>query len=89
VLIHGDELDALREVSTWFGDCFGLEARVLKYQGKRPLGLYEWDFECLLGGIEASLTKERRYGRGLTEDERAALGRLYERLAAIYKETYG
>ena len=33
-------------------EAFGLDRRIENYQGKRPIGLFSWDFDCLLAVIE-------------------------------------
>jgi hypothetical protein len=33
----------------------GLDTRIENYQGKRPIGFYSWDLECLLDVIDHAL----------------------------------
>ena len=33
-------------------ESYGLDARIDKYRGKRPIGLYRWDLDCLLDVLE-------------------------------------
>ncbi|WP_295385133.1 hypothetical protein [uncultured Thiodictyon sp.] len=88
VLIQGEELFALQEVTYLMSESFGLDSRILNYKGKRPIGLYEWDFECILGGSDYFFRKGDDQYPTLTTDEKAALDRLHQRLDAVYKETY-
>jgi hypothetical protein len=44
-LIQGAELRELKALD--LPDSFGLDRRIERYQGKRPLGLYRWDIEGL------------------------------------------
>ena len=46
ILISGVELQALKSLA--MPESFGLEGRIQRYQGKRPIGLYRWDWECWL-----------------------------------------
>lgn len=42
-----DELEELLYHVEELVECFGLNARIRKYKGKRPIGLYSWDIEAL------------------------------------------
>ena len=57
------------------------------YQGKRPIGLYRWDLECLLDTLSLEMTDRpldpRPRGRDL-----AALQSLYDRLRKEYEVAY-
>ena len=59
LLVQGDELKALQNITHCFCECFGLDTRISNYKGKRAIGLYQWDFECLLGGIFHIINKLR------------------------------
>ena len=61
VLITGDELFELQRHSYQMVEAFGLDGRVENYQGKRPIGLYSWDFDCLLAVIECALEDKKGY----------------------------
>ena len=53
VLIKGAELRELKELD--LAESFGLDRRIERYEGKRPLGLYRWDLEALLGTLSLAL----------------------------------
>ena len=53
VLIKGAELRELKELD--LAESFGLDRRIERYQGKRPLGWYRWDLEALLGAVSLAL----------------------------------
>jgi hypothetical protein len=55
VLITGDELIELQRHTYQMAEAFGLDRRIDNYRGKRPIGLYSWDFDCLLAVIENAL----------------------------------
>jgi len=42
-------------------EAFGLDKRIENYQGKRPIGLYRWDLECLLDVIDVALEDPVEY----------------------------
>ncbi len=52
VLIEGEELEELKMCTGAMAESFGLDRRIEKYEGKRPIGLYRWDIECLVMAIE-------------------------------------
>jgi hypothetical protein len=86
-LIQGEELDALHDVCYVFSECFGLDARIYKYKGKRPLGLYQWDYECLISGLDYIVNNER--GReGLSQNDLRLLRKILDRINIVYMQAY-
>ena len=61
ILISGKELSELQRHSWQMVEAFGLDRRIEKYQGKRPIGLYSWDFDCILAVIENVLDDPTEY----------------------------
>ena len=55
VQIEGAELRELKKLD--LAESFGLDRRIERYQGKRPLGLYRWDLEGLLAAYESAYGK--------------------------------
>ena len=88
VLITGDELTALKEFTGDMCEAFGLDGRFDRYQGKRPIGLYSWDFDCLLNILSCVVKDEPEQSMDHDSWEYQALSRLYERLCRIYEETW-
>jgi hypothetical protein len=86
VLIRGAELRELKELS--LPESFGLERRVERYQGKRPIGLYRWDLECLLDTLSLEMT-DRPLHPKVRRGDLAALQALYDRLRKEYDLAYG
>ncbi|WP_244148942.1 hypothetical protein [Desulfonatronum thioautotrophicum] len=85
ILITGEELHQLRRHSYQMAEAFGLDRRIENYQGKRPIGLHSWDFDCLLAVIQCALEDERFYPD--KEDlGYKALMNLYERLKKEYQK---
>ncbi|MDZ4682514.1 MAG: hypothetical protein SH848_07445 [Saprospiraceae bacterium] len=42
-----DELDFLQENTWQMAESFGLDTRIANLTGKRAVGFYRWDLECL------------------------------------------
>ena len=61
LLIAGDELTELKRLTWLMSESFGLDTRIENYHGKRPIGLYRWDFECLLAAIDYALKDDKEY----------------------------
>jgi hypothetical protein len=68
-------------------EAFGLDRKIERYAGTRPLTLYRWDLDCLIAVIESALRDKREY-----PDESSpgfgALAKLGERLRREYKRVY-
>ena len=86
ILISGVELQALKLLA--MPESFGLEGRIQRYEGKRPIGLYRWDLECLLDTLSLEMTDRPLYPR-LRKRDLAALQSLYGRLRKEYDSAYG
>jgi hypothetical protein len=86
VLITGEEMRELKLLA--LPESFGLEGRVQRYQGKRPLGLYRWDLDCLLATLSLEMEDRPQHPR-LRRKNIAALRSLYDRLRAEYDSAYG
>jgi hypothetical protein len=86
LLIAGDELTELKRLTWLMSESFGLDARIENYQGKRPIGLYSWDFECLLAVIDQAL-KDDRDNPDKTTSGYNALTQLFRRLLDAYHKS--
>ena len=86
VLITGAELRELKLLA--LPESFGLEGRVQRYEGKRPIGLYRWDLECLLATLSLELEERVQHPR-LRRKDMAALRALHDRLQTEYDSAYG
>jgi hypothetical protein len=85
ILITGEELNQLQRHSYQMAEAFGLDRRIDNYQGKRPIGLYSWDFDCLLAVIQGALEDERYYPDKEGEGYKALMN-LYLRLKNEYQK---
>ncbi|MBI3946663.1 MAG: hypothetical protein HY321_12140 [Armatimonadetes bacterium] len=88
VLITGEELRALQQHTWLMAEAFGLDGRIERYKGTRPIGLYRWDLDCLLDVLAVVLEYRPAYPDP-DSPERAALERLRSRLQAEYNNAFG
>ena len=87
LLIQGDELDAIQDICYVFTECFGLDTRIANYKGKKPLGLYQWDYECLIAGLDYIVNTEK--GRdGKSQADLELLEKLLAQINVAYKNAY-
>ncbi|RLG15337.1 MAG: hypothetical protein DRN71_01530 [Candidatus Nanohalarchaeota archaeon] len=82
VLIEGAELEELKKCSGAMAESFGLDRRIEKYQGKRPIGLYRWDIECLVMAIEWGIN-DLKVNPNKNAKEIAILEKLYARMKKL------
>ncbi|MBI3979846.1 MAG: hypothetical protein HY331_16845 [Chloroflexi bacterium] len=88
ILIQGAELEELQRHTWLMAESFGLDGRIDRYQGKRPIGLYRWDLEYLLEVLEMVLADPKAYP---SHDSAVYLtaSTLYYRLRHEYDAAYG
>lgn len=82
ILITGLELEELQRFTGWMAESFGLDRRIANYRGKRPIGLYRWDIECLQDVIAGALQDPAEYADHSTPGYNA-LRDLYERVRRL------
>ena len=91
ILITGAELESLQALTGYMAESYGLDGRIDAYRGKRPIGLYRWDLECLImvveEGISDSTDEEKRAIFGDYDVE--SLRSLLTRLTHEYESHYG
>jgi hypothetical protein len=87
ILITGLELQELQRHTWQMAESFGLDSRIDAYQGKRPIGLYRWDIECLQDVISSALTDPAKYPDHSTPGYSALRG-LYERVRRLCAEAF-
>jgi hypothetical protein len=54
-----DELDLLQDNAWQMAESFGLDDRICNMTGKRAIGLYDWDLECLHDVISGLKNSEK------------------------------
>ena len=84
VLIAGAQLRELKHLD--MPESLGLNRRIERYQGKRPIGVYRWDLECLLATL--SLVVEG-HDPCVSRKGVVTLKTLHDRLQAVYDAAYG
>jgi hypothetical protein len=84
VLITGAELGELQQLDR--PESLGLDRRIERYQGKRAIGLYRWDLECVLATL--SLVVDGR-NPCVSPKGRVTLKALHDRLQAVYDAADG
>jgi hypothetical protein len=83
VMISGEELSELQRHSWQMTEAFGLDRRIENYRGKRPIGLYSWDFDCLMAVIDNVIDDPKEYP-DKSDSGYLALRKLYDRLKIEY-----
>ena len=87
VQIEGEELVELKRHTWAMAEAFGLDSRIDRYQGKRPIGLYRWDLDCLIDVISFVL-QDPKYYPSQSAPVYLALKRLHERLQDTYRRAF-
>ncbi len=84
VLISGGELRELKRLD--MPESLGLDRRIERYQGARPIGLYRWDLECLLATLSWVVDGRDPFVSARGRVTRTAL---HDRLQAVYEAADG
>jgi len=87
ILITGRELDELKRFTWNMAEAFGLDGRIDNYQGKRPIGFYGWDLDCLEDVTDMALADEKAYP-GKSGPGYEAMRTLHERIKQLRAEAY-
>lgn len=87
IKIEGEELDELQKWTYQMAESFGLDRRIGNYAGKRPIGLYRWDLECLEAVISSVLFEDNEYP-DKSSFEYKAMSSLYEKIMKLYREAF-
>jgi len=61
ILITGKELEELQKHTWSMAEAFGLDWRIEQYKGKKPIGLYRWDMDCLIDVLSIALDDSKEY----------------------------
>jgi len=87
ILIAGHELEELQKYTWLMSEAFGLDRRIEQYMGKKPIGFYRWDIECLMDVIDFALDSATDYPDHESSGY-LALKNLHTRLQALYQEKF-
>ena len=55
ILIDGHELVVLKQYTWAMAEAYGLDTRIERYKGSRPIGLWSWDLDCLEAVLDSTL----------------------------------
>ena len=61
VKISGLQLTELQEHTGAMCEAFGLDRKIERYKGTRPITLYHWNLECLLDILNWVLNDRKQY----------------------------
>ena len=88
VKISGRQLAELQKHTWQMSEAYGLDSKIEKYKGTRPITLYSWDLDCILDVLYMALDDKKEYPNRKDEGY-TRLHELYVNLKNAYKETYG
>jgi len=88
ILITGEELEELQKHTWSMEEAYGLERRIDQYKGKRPIGFYRWDMDCLIDVLSMALDDSKEYP-DQNSSGYLALKNLHERLKSEYEGNFG
>ena len=69
-------------------EAFGLDRKIEKYKGSRPISLYSWDLDCIIAVLDMALD-DRRECPDKKDDGYIKLQELHVNLKKAYEDTYG
>ncbi len=87
ILITGEELEELQKHTWSMAEAFGLDRRIEQYKGKNPIGLYQWDMDCLIDVLSIALDDSKEYPDHSSSGY-LALKDLSERLKSEYDRNF-
>jgi hypothetical protein len=87
MLITDEELAELKRHLVSMVESYGLDSRIEKYKGQRPIGLYRWDMDCLIDVVDIALDDHEEYP-DRTSSGYLALKKLYDRLVSEYNKNF-
>jgi hypothetical protein len=88
ILITGRELEELKGLTWGMSESFGLDERIDEYQGKRPIGLYPWDLDCL-EAVLFEAVRELEEGDNKSSLRYKTLVNLHKRINVLHARAYG
>ncbi len=77
----------LKSLTWMMCEAFGLDTRIDKYQGKRPIGLYRWDMEVLIDVLSDALNDRDQY-TDTSAPEFETANKLLRRLNDEYRKAF-
>ena len=86
ILISGQELIELKKYTWAMAEAYGLDRKIEKYKGTRPIGFWKWDLDCLEAVLDDVI---KDYPDQNSEGYKAMknlIGRIDELIKEAYKE---
>ena len=87
ILITDEELRELKKLTWAMEEAYGLDRRIEQYKGKRPIGFYRWDLDCLIDVLSIALDDSVEYPDRNCSGY-IALERLSDRLKSEYTKIF-
>ena len=87
IMITGQELEELQKLTWAMSEAFGLDEKIERYRGKRPIGFYRWDLDCLDDVISMALNDDDEYP-DKTGKSYKALKQLNVKIHKLHQEAY-
>ena len=87
ILIIGQELEELKKLTWSMAESFGLDRKIDKYLGKKLIGFYRWDLDCLDDTLWMALDDEDEYPDKSGNDYET-LKRLYDKICRLRTKAY-
>jgi hypothetical protein len=81
------QLTELQKHTGQMCEAYGLDSRIERYKGARPISFYRWDLDCILDVLDLNLTDEVLYPDKQSEGYKA-LSALSTALKQMYKDAY-
>ena len=87
IIITGEELMELQKHTWSMVEAFGLDRRIEQYKGKKPIGFYRWDMDCLIDVLSIALDDPKVYPDSNSSDY-LALKNLLKKLKLEYERNF-
>ena len=87
IKISGLQLAELQRYTGDMCEAYGLDGKIEKYKGTRPIALYRWDLDCILDVLDIVLDDRAGYPNQESSDY-LALSMLRSSLKHAYEQTY-
>jgi hypothetical protein len=84
ILIAGEELVELKKYTWAMAEAYGLDMRLARYKGKKPIGFWAWDLDCLEAVLDGAL---RDYANS-NSPEHQAMKSLMSKINGLLDEAY-
>lgn len=87
ILITGQELEELQKFTGDMAEAFGLDRKIENYKGKRPIGFYRWDLDCLEDVLSMAVDDKTEYPKKSGPGYEAIMN-LYKKIIELRKQAY-